>query len=76
MLFGGHWFIVRPEDYSLSVTDDDSICSLCIDDNAYIYDEFVLGDAFMRGWYSIHDNDSTPPRMGFAPISGGTREKL
>jgi hypothetical protein len=31
---------------------------------------WLLGDNFLRGWYSVHDMDNA--RMGFAPLSGST----
>ena len=30
------------------------------------YNEWILGDTFMRGWYNIHDQDNS--RMGFIPF--------
>lgn len=39
------------------------------------WDEWIFGDAFMRGWYNIHDHDNV--RFGFVPVadpSGTTRE--
>lgn len=66
--FGGYWFEVKSADYSVEVsTDVCALCILAIDG----YDEWILGDAFMRGWYNIHDH--TNQRMGFVPFPGSTK---
>jgi hypothetical protein len=37
-------------------------------------DFWILGTAFMKGYYIIHDNDDhANARMGFAPHSGSTK---
>ena len=51
--FGGYWFEVKAEDYSIEVATD--ICAMCIT-AVEGYDEWILGDTFMRGWYNIHDH--------------------
>lgn len=35
------------------------------------FDEWILGDVFMRGWYNIHDADNK--RMGFVPFTGSSK---
>lgn len=63
-LFGGYWMEMLPEDY-IYVDDWDSNCSFCILDNG---DEtWLLGDSFLRGFYSTHDH--LEKRFGFAPHS-------
>jgi hypothetical protein len=32
---------------------------------------WLLGDNFLRGWYSIHDADEF--KMGFAPLKGNSK---
>ena len=61
--FGGYWFEVKAEDYSIEVATD--ICAMCIT-AVEGYDEWILGDTFMRGWYNIHDHANQ--RMGFIPF--------
>ena len=34
-------------------------------------DKWLLGDAFMRGWYNIHDHDNL--RIGFVPFTGSSK---
>lgn len=48
---------VLPEDYVIAITTDKKFCAVCLrakDD----FDSWILGDAFMRNWYSIHDLDN------------------
>ena len=66
-LFGGYWLNVLAEDYIIDVSTDGSWCSLCLS-SADGFDEWILGDAFMRGWYNIHDHANT--RIGFVPFTG------
>ena len=68
LLFGGYWFTVNVEDYVTVV--EESICSLCI---GIIEDEWILGDAFMRGWYNIHDH--TNARIGFYTLDASAKSK-
>ena len=35
------------------------------------YTYWILGDAFLRGWYSIHDYEKM--RFGFAPFHGSEK---
>ena len=56
LLFGGHWFEVRPSDYAVQVTAS-GLCTLCIE-TSHSNDYWVLGVAFLRGWYSIHDYET------------------
>lgn len=69
--FGDYWFEVRPEDYIVLITTD-NICGFCLDGTTN--NRWILGDAFMRGWYSIHD--ITNKQMGFVPVTvdGVTRD--
>ena len=71
-LFGDYWFEVHPSDYIIDISNnqDRSWCSLCLY-TVEGFDEWILGDAFMRGWYNIHDHDNL--RMGFVPFSGSAK---
>ena len=66
--FGGYWFEVKPEDYL--VDHGLGICTICIMSRGE--DQWILGDTFMRGWYSIHDYDSN--RIGFTPFPSSTKQ--
>ena len=69
ILYGDYWFEVTPEDYLIQHPDDNSICFLCI--AGMDLDHWILGDAFMRGWYNIHDHENL--RMGFVPHVGSSK---
>ena len=71
-LFGGYWMQMLPEDYMIP----DSVvilkngqtqyrCGLCLDDNGE--ESWLLGDAFLRGFYSVYDHAGK--QFGFAPHS-------
>jgi len=71
-LYGGYWFEVLPEDYliDISAAGDGSWCALCITSISGFH-EWILGDAFMRGFYNIHDHANL--RMGFVPFTGSSK---
>ena len=48
---------------------DYGYCALCF--HADRNDEWILGDAFMRGWYNIHDHANN--RFGFVPYRGSPK---
>jgi hypothetical protein len=68
-LFGGYWLEVLPEDYMIYDWGTQTYW-MCIDESS---DEmWVLGDAFLRGFYSTHDH--AEKRFGFAPHSLSTKK--
>ena len=72
LLYGGYWFKVTADDYTIEVSSSSSTCALCLsayDNLSY----WILGDAFMRGWYNIHDHGNL--RMGFVPFTGSVKTK-
>ena len=69
MLYGGYWMDVTAEDLSIDIYSDGSRCSLCF--SGYDISYWILGDAFMRGWYNIHDH--TNKQMGFVPYSSSNK---
>jgi len=69
-LYGGYWMEVHPDDYIIDVSANGTWCSVCISSVAG-FNEWILGDAFMRGWYNIHDHDNW--RMGFVPFVGSSK---
>ena len=71
LLYGGYWFEVTPDDYLILEYEENNTCSFCLSRDSG--SEWILGDAFMRGWYSIHDHDQM--RMGFVPFSGSPKSK-
>ena len=60
---------VTAADLSIDIYSDGSMCSLCL--SGYDISYWILGDAFMRGWYNIHDH--TEKRMGFVPFAGSVK---
>lgn len=70
LLFGEHWFEVLPEDYTVATDGEMDECAFCLQGTtAYSY--WILGDVFMRGWYSIHDYENM--RFGFVPFKGSSK---
>lgn len=56
-LFGGYWMEMLPEDY---IVEYEGFCFGCLgagDFSAYTQ-EWLLGDAFLRGFYSTHDHEN------------------
>lgn len=52
ILFGGHWFQSDPSDYIVKWGEN---CFVCLTKGT---DKWILGDAFMRGYYVVHDLDT------------------
>lgn len=67
-LFGGYWMEMLPEDYFVEWEGE---CWACLGSNDYGSD-WILGDTFLRGFYSTHDH--TNKRFGFAPHSESTKK--
>lgn len=62
-LYGGIWLEMSPEDYIIEFEGE---CWACLGEN--VEDEYILlGDTFLRGWYSVHDHKNN--RFGFVPHS-------
>lgn len=65
-------FQVAAKDY---VIDVDGVCLLAF--VVHPSDFWLLGDAFLTGYYSIHDNeDHDNARIGFAPHSSSTKPEI
>lgn len=65
-LYGGYWYEVRPIDYAVA-TSSGQTCVFCIQGASV--SKWVLGDAFMRGFYAIHDH--TNNRQSLIPMDDG-----
>ena len=70
LLFGDYWFEVMPEDYTVATDKDLDECAFCLQSTTG-YSYWILGDVFMRGWYSIHDYGNM--KMGFAPFINSSK---
>ena len=53
-LYGGHWFGTSPSNYIIDYGGPD--CFVCLTPTGNDY--WILGDAFMRGYYVTHDYTS------------------
>ena len=70
-LIGDHWFEVRADDYIVQVSTN-GMCSFCLTGSDNIDDDYwILGVAFMRHYYNIHDH--TNKRFGFASYRGSPK---
>lgn len=67
ILYGGYWMEMLPEDY---IVEYEGYCFACLGKADY-GEEWILGDAFMRGFYSTHDHKSQ--KFGFAPHAESTK---
>lgn len=65
-LLGDYWVQVRPSDYMILPTGSTSYQGCFVSQTS---DIFVLGTAFLKGYYSVfkYGNASTDPEFGFAP---------
>ena len=71
--FDGVWLEAIPNEYLLdaSVAQDRSVCVVGFIGNS---DDFwLLGDVFMRGFYSVHDMGNQ--KIGFVPHSNSDKRK-
>lgn len=64
LLINNKWFVVKAYDY---VQELEGTCYLSfVEDMSTSY--WLIGDAFLRGYYSIHDNeDHSQAKLGFIP---------
>ena len=55
ILFGGYWLEFGPDDYVIEEDGTSGECMLCILEETETPDEALLGNGFLRGFYSTHD---------------------
>ena len=55
LMYGEYWYQMLPEDFYFDASEyqDLSVCALAIMSNNM--DFFLLGNSFLKGYYSIHD---------------------
>lgn len=70
LLINDRWFVVTNEDYFGELQGS---CYLAfVEDDSASY--WLLGDAFLRGYYSIHDNeDHDNAKMGIIPHANSNK---
>lgn len=72
--YGDYWFEVPPKDFVLTYDWDYDWCAFSID--SYDDEYWILGGAFMRGYYIIHDMANA--QQGFVPVQShdGTTKSM
>jgi len=60
-----YWFQADPKDYIIVASKNGEICTMAISSNKQ--DFLILGNSFLRGYYSIHDMENG--LLGLAPNS-------
>jgi hypothetical protein len=70
-MFGGVWLEMDPRDFVFDASEaqDGSVCALAIVQNELEF--FILGNSFMRGYYTIHEPSAG--RIGFAPNTASAK---
>lgn len=70
-MIGGYWLEFAPEDYIIVINQDD-ITGCLLGFGASDMPYWLLGDVFLRGYYSVHDMDND--RIGFAPHKNSNKK--
>lgn len=69
----GYWFQFHPEDYIIEVENGNALgCVLGFQASKNAY--WLLGDVFLRGYYTIHDMERN--RIGIALASNSKKNKI
>jgi hypothetical protein len=73
-MFGEVWHQMQKEDYVFDASEfqDGSVCALAIIENEQ--DFFLMGNSFLRGYYSIHDMQDG--YIGFVPHETSSKHWL
>jgi hypothetical protein len=66
-----YWVQLDPKDYLIPMRENSESCFICV------YPEpgdtrWLLGDAFLRGYYSVYDYEQR--RFGFVPTPNSSKE--
>lgn len=64
-LYGGYWMEMLPVDYALPIEGYTESCLLRMWEETDDPTMWLLGDPFLRGYYSTHDHDNNA--FGFVP---------
>ena len=62
-LYGDYWMEMRPDQYTMPVTDDK--CSFCLIESYNDNSGWKLGTGFLKDWYVVHSVGED--KIGFAP---------
>ena len=52
--YGGYWMELKPEDYFIKNINNGE-CFICILPDGSDYEMILLGNSFLKGYYSTHD---------------------
>jgi hypothetical protein len=69
----GYWLEFHPEDYII-VVENEGVMGCLLGFGASNAPYWLLGDVFLRGYYSVHDMDND--RIGFAPHATSIKKKI
>ena len=72
-MIDGYWLEFHPDDYILTIENgaaEGCLLGFAASDMPY----WLLGDAFLRGYYSVHDMENN--RIGFAPHATSNKKKI
>jgi len=70
VLFGGYWMEILVKDYLIPIETASPMCFICFFPENEL-DRWLLGDSFLRGYYSVYDYERR--KMGFAPHKESTK---
>lgn len=76
ILVEDYWVVYNDVVGEDASSEYDDTCLLAIIDDYQPY-YWLVGDAFLKGYYSIHDNDNhASARMGWAPHTASNKHKV
>ena len=67
LLVGDYWHVILLEDFVITLSSDD--CKLCLQTSSL--GELELGKPFLKGYYSIYEQENT--QVGFVPYTGSKK---
>ena len=73
ILIDGYWLEFHPDDYILEI-ENEGVTGCLLGFGSSDADFWLLGDTFLRGYYSVHD--MTNDRLGFAPHATSKKKKI
>jgi hypothetical protein len=71
ILLGGYWLQMSPEDYLIPTRVGSDRCFICIFAEFKGVERWLLGDSFLRGYYSLYNYDTR--MFGLTPHSTSSK---